>query len=104
MGTNKVGIIMIVLSALMVVALKLTILSTSLVVGVGTMSLSFFPILSLLLFVLGVGTLFWGYVHSSVLTLIVLLIAFIFALYIWGQVLGFGALFGFRFVLPKVSL
>lgn len=104
MGTNKIGMIMIGLSVLMVVGLKLTVLSASLVVGVGTMSLSFFPILSLLLFVLGVGTLFWGYVHSSVLTLIVLLIAFILGLYIWGQVLGFGALFGFNFVLPKVSL
>lgn len=101
---NKAGMVMIVFSILMVVGLKLTILSASLVVGVGAMSLSFFPILSLLLFVLGVGTLFWGYVHSSVLTLIVLLIAFVFGLYVWGQVLGFGTLFGFKFVLPRVTL
>lgn len=87
-GAGKLGLVMVFIGIVLATLLKIGVLISTQLLNTPYVSLSFYPILSLLFVILGVGILFFSVVHSGVLTLVVLIIAAIVVIYIYATIFG----------------
>lgn len=94
-GVGKLGLVIMLIGIVLAFLLKIGFLISTQLLNTPYVSLSFYPVLSLLFVILGIGILFFSVVHSGVLTLVVLIIAAIIAIYIYANTFGW-SLIGVR--------
>ena len=92
---QKGAFIVILAGIILLVALKLSLLSAGLL-NISYLSLSFFPLVAILLISFGFAILVFDAAPSGILALIAFIISFLIMLYIAGTFLGFGSILGFK--------